>query len=121
MQILQINLNKSGKAQDLMLQYMRENKIGVALISEPNRIPGGNWFGEEYGLTAIHWGIDESCILAGRGKWYVAVESEGKILVSTYCLPNTGRVAFERLLEGIKNNIIAEYKKKKIIIGGGVA
>lgn len=55
MQIVQINLNKSKRAQDLMMQYMRENKIGIALISELNGIPRGNWFGEAYGMAAIHW------------------------------------------------------------------
>lgn len=75
MLILQINLNKSGRAQDLMTQYMHENKIGIALISEPNRIPGGNWIGDANGMVAIHWGIDEICALIGRGKEYVAVEN----------------------------------------------
>lgn len=74
--ILQINLNRSGKGQDLMTQHMHESKIGIALVSEPNRIPGGNWVGEAYGSVAIHWGIGESCALVARGRGYVAVESE---------------------------------------------
>lgn len=116
MQIVQINLNKSKRAQDLMMQYMRENKIGIALISELNGIPRGNWFGEAYGMAAIHWGIDEFCALVGRGRGYIAVESEESILVSTYCSPNIEKMAFERLLEDIENNIILKNKRK--IIGG---
>lgn len=119
MLILQINLNRSGKAQDLMSQYMRENKIGIALISEPNKIPGGNWFGEASGVAAIHWGMAESCVLVGRGKGFVAVESKGKSLVSTYCSPNVEKAVFVKLLEEIENNIIVKNKRRKIIIGGG--
>lgn len=96
---------------------MRENKIGIALISELNGIPRGNWFGEAYGMAAIHWSIDESCALVGRGRGYVAVESEGSILVSTYCSPNIEKIALERLLEDIENNIILKTKRRKIIGG----
>lgn len=98
-----------------MIQYMYENKIGIALISEPNRIPGGNWIGDANGMAAIHWSIDETCALIGQGKGYVAVESGGFILVSTYCSPNAEKEVFEKLLEDIENNMI--IKKRKIIIG----
>lgn len=53
MKIVQVNLNRSRAAQDLMIHYMRENKIKVALISEPNSIPKGNWIGDDKKLTAI--------------------------------------------------------------------
>lgn len=75
MKILQINLNRARGAHDLMLQYMRENGMGFALISEPNRIPKGNWIGDVKGLAAIHWGGEEPCVLINRGEGYVAIES----------------------------------------------
>lgn len=111
MRIVQINLNNSRRAQDLLTQYMRENKIGIALISEPNAIPRGNWLGESGGVAAIHWDRDEeSCALIERGRGYVAVERDGIILVRTYCSPNTGRVEFEKLLEELGDNIVNKYR-----------
>lgn len=115
--IVQINLNNSKGAQDLLTQYMRENRIDMALISEPNAIPRGNWLGVSSGVAAIHWGRDESCALVERGRGYVAIESGGVILVSTYCSPNVGRATFEKLLEDIGNNIVSKYRGKKILIG----
>lgn len=69
MHILQITLNNFKKAQDLMIQYMRENKI--ALVSESNIIPGGNWLGEAHGKAAIHWGLMSPAPWwdAGEGTW----------------------------------------------------
>lgn len=40
--IIQINLNRSRAAQDLMEQVMREQGAKLAIIAEPNRIPKGN-------------------------------------------------------------------------------
>lgn len=101
-----------------MMQYMRENKIGIALVSEPNVIPGGNWLGEARGAAAIYWEIDESGALVERGKGYVAVASEGYILISTYCSPNVGKREFVELLTEIEINDIAKNKGGKIIMGG---
>lgn len=118
MKILQINLNKASGAQDIMLQYMRENGMELALISEPNRIPKGNWIGDAKGLAVIHWGTGEPCALIRRGEGYVAVESGGYMLVSAYCSPNVEKKVFVRLLEDI-GSCIENYRGGKIIIGGG--
>lgn len=120
MKLLQINLNRSGRAQDLMYQYMHENKTGIALVSELTRIPGGNWIRDATGLVAIHWGTDESyaCALIGRGRGYVAVESKGIIFVSMYCSPNIGRIEFDKLLADVDNNVITRNRGMKIILGG---
>lgn len=53
---------------------MLENKIGIALVSEPNCIPRGNWIGDASGLVAVYWGAGEICAVARRGKGYVAIE-----------------------------------------------
>lgn len=117
MKLLQINLNRSGRAQDLMLQYMYENKIQLALVSEPNRIPRGNWLGDAIGL-AVHWGIGETCALVRRGKRYVVIEIGEYIIISTYCSPNVNREKFKKLLDEIGRNI-DDNRSRKIIMGGG--
>lgn len=117
MKLLQINLNRSGRVQDLMQQYMYENKIQLALVSEPNRIPRGNWLGDATGLAAVHWGIGESCALVRRGTGYVAIEIGEHIIISTYCSPNVNREEFKELLDEIGRNI-DDNRNRKIIIGG---
>lgn len=117
MKLVQINLNRSRGAQDLMLQYMRESKMAVALVSEPNRIPRGNWLGDMSGLAAIHWETDEPCALIRRGPGYVLVKYKGYILRSCYCSPNVDTNVFKNLLGNIGNTIVG-LDIQKIIIGG---
>lgn len=95
----------------MMMQYMLENKIGIALISEPNSVPRGNWLGDASGLVAIHWGVGETCALAGRGKGYVAIERGDYILVSTYCSPNVDKEELRKLLDEIECNIPINNRK----------
>ena len=51
--IIQINLNQSARAQDLLLQTMAECGIGLAVVAEPYRIPQNNGVGDLTGKTAI--------------------------------------------------------------------
>lgn len=117
MKILQINLNKSRGAQDLMLQYMYEKKAGIALISEPNKIPRGNWVEDTKGLAAVHWGREEPCALVRRGKGYVMIEWGEYKIISVYCSPNEKRDVFEKLLEDI-GECIGKHRGNKVIVGG---
>lgn len=99
-----------------MLQYMYEHKIGIALVSEPNRIPGGNWIGDAGGLAEVHWDKEEPCALVRRGEGYVSVECGEYILVSVYCSPNVEKKVFVKVLEDI-GNCIGNFKGDKVIIG----
>lgn len=115
--MLQINLNRSRGAQDLMQQYIREMRIEVAFVSEPSKIPGGNWLGDGGGLAAIHWSGGEPCALIKRGVGYVVAERGKYRLISVYCSPNVGRDVFVKLLEDI-GNFIGNHNEGKVIIGG---
>lgn len=55
--LVQINLNHCRRANDLLMQVMAERGSGVALISEPYRVPTGDpqWVGSPDGLAAITW------------------------------------------------------------------
>lgn len=100
-----------------MLQYMREGKVEVALVSEPNRVPGGNWLGDASGLAAVHWGTDEPCSLIERGWGYVFIEYKQHVLGSCYCSPNVDTNTFRRLLENVEN-VVSGVGARKILIGG---
>lgn len=117
MKIVQINLNKSRGAQDLIVQYMLESRMEVALVSEPNRIPRGNWLGDAYGLAAVYWSTDEPCSLSRRGSGYVFVKYKGYILGSCYFSPNANISDFRELLGNIEI-VVAGMGRQKIIIGG---
>lgn len=101
----------------MMTQYMYENKIEMALVSEPNVIPGGNWLGDATGLATVYWRMDETCTLVRRGKGYVAVEIGKFILISAYCSPNMDKEELEKMLEEIESRTWIG-KSKKVIIGG---
>ena len=51
--IVQINLNHSARAQDLLLQTMAERGLGLAVAAEPYRIPQRNGVGDTMGTVAV--------------------------------------------------------------------
>ena len=51
--IIQINLNHSARAQDLLLQTMAEYEIGLAVVAEPYRIPQDYGVGDTTDTAAI--------------------------------------------------------------------
>lgn len=117
MKILQINLNKSRAAQDLMVQVMREQGATIALVAEPNRIPTGNWWGDSLGVAAIYWETGEPCTLIGRGEGFIIIEWKGNVIASVYFSPNGVDNKFKELLREL-NRIIGSTANKKVLIGG---
>ena len=54
--LLQSNLGRSRRAQDLLFQTIRESEVALAVVAEPYRIPDAtNWVGDLDGLAAIIW------------------------------------------------------------------
>ena len=52
--LLQSNLGRSGRAQDLFFQTIRGSEVALAVVAEPYRIPDArNWVGDLDGLAAI--------------------------------------------------------------------
>lgn len=100
-----------------MMQYIFEKNIGIALVSEPNKIPRGNWLGDAKGLAAVYWDKEEPYALVRRGEGYVMVECGEYQLMSVYCSPNVEKEVFLKLLEEI-GNCIGNCKGDKVIIGG---
>lgn len=85
---IQANLNHSWGAQNLLAQYMSENSIDMALISEPRHIPEGNlWFGDSSGRAAITWcpnRLKDSCVLLHKDEGFVAVSLGEICFISCY-------------------------------------
>jgi len=52
--IVQINLNRQRRSNDLLLQFMRERRVSLAAISEPNSVPDDpEWMASMDGLVLI--------------------------------------------------------------------
>jgi hypothetical protein len=75
--LLQCNLGRSRRAQDLLLQTIREREVALVTVAGPYRVPDApNWIGDLDGLTAVTWtptlGAFDALLDLGGG--YLAVE-----------------------------------------------
>lgn len=100
--ILQANINRSRRAQDLLVHTMRERRVGLAVLSEPYVVPSHSlWFGDAYGSVCIVVnGGDGSppCTLVESGGGFVVVKWGTLIVAGCYASPNIGLASFEEFL-----------------------
>jgi len=90
--LLQINLNRAWRAEDLMTQMVAECESVVCIISEPLGVPDSpQWLASEDKLAAIYIGkiVNPGFVtLFQRGMRYVAVNMSKTLLISCYVSPN---------------------------------
>jgi hypothetical protein len=104
MPLLQTNLRRSRRAQDLLSQTIRESVVALAVVAEPYCIPDvPDWVGDLNGLVAVAWtpAMGLPSVLFDRGSDYIAVEWAGMVLMGVYVSPNNGLAAFEDFLDGV--------------------
>jgi hypothetical protein len=85
--LLQCNLGRSRRAQDLLFQTFGESEVALATVAEPYRDSDApTWIGELEGLTAVTWTptLGASGALLNRGRDYVADEWAGIEVVAVY-------------------------------------
>lgn len=103
MKILQVNLNHSRVAQDLLIHTAREGKFGLICISEPYNIPKG-WASDELNKAAImtlgYPGISD---IIFRGKGFVAVDWNN--ICYCYLSPNQVRNELEEILDDLLDKL----------------
>lgn len=89
---LQINLNRSYGAQNLLMQMMAEHGADIGIVSEPNNCPSANplWLVDVTGLAAIVWKTTLSfrCVPISRGRGYVVARCGDVVIASCYLSPN---------------------------------
>ncbi|XP_047370500.1 uncharacterized protein LOC124957532 [Vespa velutina] len=105
--VLQINLNHARRAQDILLQRMRENSVEIAVIAEPWWVPSGDerWFSSLGGTSLCAVLVGENgrpCSLVRRGLFYVAVKWGDSLVVSLYFPPSENINMFSRLLDELE-------------------
>jgi len=89
---LQANLNHVRQAQHLFMQSLAERDIGLAIVSEPYRIPddNSNWIGDDGGSAAVvrvAADLSPPLKLIGRGAGYAAAKWGPYNVISCYAPP----------------------------------
>ncbi|EFN69783.1 hypothetical protein EAG_00383, partial [Camponotus floridanus] len=108
---IQINLNRSWGALDLLRQYMVEADIGLAIVAEPpSRLEESNtYFKSLNDLAAILWrpeGLNNlSCRVLERGHGFVIAQMGNVCVTSCYVSPNVNNDIFCRTLDNLSNSI----------------
>ncbi|XP_011258888.1 uncharacterized protein LOC105252923 [Camponotus floridanus] len=101
--ILQCNINHCRIAQDLLAQYVLENKIGVAVISEPYRVGFTlDWISNTNNNVAIHWNpnyIRSSGVKKYEGEYILAVQWQEFCIIACYFPPNCNNDDYSDFLE----------------------
>lgn len=119
---LQINLNNSGYAQDLLSKYVLDRKISIVCVSEPGRIMTGNpyWHYSRSELAAIRWS-PAFCEAVGvpvfSGRDFVAFKFPDLCVLSVYISPNSGTEYFLDSLYELKNFCLTCASTRIIICG----
>ncbi|XP_011702048.1 PREDICTED: uncharacterized protein LOC105458440 [Wasmannia auropunctata] len=121
--IIQINLNRSPRAQDLLSQTMLDLDCGLACVSEPHRVPNDpRWArsSEQTPMAAVTWSgrtPPETVSVVTQGEGFVAVSWEGLIVVSCYFSPNKSINQFRMFLVAL-GDAVADYTNKALLVVG---
>ncbi|XP_035737761.1 uncharacterized protein LOC118448523 [Vespa mandarinia] len=120
--ILQININHAHRAQDLLAQRMREDRVEIAVIVEPWWFPPGDesWFSSlgETSISAVLVDECESpCSMVRRGRFYVAVKWGDSLVVSIYFPPSENINMFCRILDEIEE-LLATFPTLPELVAG---
>ncbi|XP_061704168.1 uncharacterized protein LOC133515612, partial [Cydia pomonella] len=119
--ILQANLNRSAKAQDLLAQSLAEWQIGVGIIAEPYSVPPrDNWAGDLDRLAAIVTNSSAGPLPLHRvekGHGYVAAWIGDTMVVGAYFSPNRSLAEFEQFLVEV-GSVIGRNRPGKLLVAG---
>jgi len=118
---IQANLNHCRVAQDLLIQYMVEQKVDVALVSDPHRIDSsGSWHADcGQGRAAIY--IPGGKVTIGnviRDSEFVAVRINGIQVYSCYASPNRPHAQYERFIGRLETSVRSISPDTPVLVAG---
>ncbi|XP_015376190.1 PREDICTED: uncharacterized protein LOC107170553 [Diuraphis noxia] len=118
---IQVNLNHCRVAQDLLYQYMVEEKVDIALLIDPHRIePTASWY-SNYGQqrTAIFTMSDRVTIAnVLKDPEFVSARINGVQVFSCYASPNQPLVGFTDFLQRLEDNIRTIPQGMPVLVTG---
>lgn len=118
--IIQANLNRCRAAQDLLLQYEVEKRVGISIITEPNRVPDDStWVCSEDRLSAIHWNprYTPGCgVMLEKRQHSISLGWNNFKIIATYISPNVDDDGFIEYLDELEEMI--QRMGANVIIGG---
>ncbi|XP_053994667.1 uncharacterized protein LOC128884966 [Hylaeus volcanicus] len=120
--ILQANLNHCRRAQDLMVYCLAEWPVGLAVASEPYRVPDHpHWIGDEEGLEAVwyhrHSATVPPCTVVERGRGMVLVKWGRFLLPGCYNSPNCSAAELERFLDRLGAMLVPYMAGPVLVLG----
>lgn len=123
--IIQINVNHSARAQDLLIQTMAEWDIDLGIIAEPYLVPlhRDNWAGDNSGSMAIvtrksgHKSQPCPFTVESKGDGFIVTKWDELVIVGVYFSPNKNLAMFERFLDRIET-AIRRFLFGSVIIAG---
>lgn len=102
--ILQVNLNRSSAAQDLLVREIAQEDINIAIIAEYHRCRQG-WVKDTGGGAAIWMRPDLPATRKGpTGNKFASMISHNTLVVSVYLPPNDPYESFYEAVEEIYNS-----------------
>lgn len=119
---LQVNLNHCKVAQDLLRQYLSEQKVDVALVSEPYSVPSdsSSWLVSSGTQRAAIWLVSEGFVVADihQDPEFITARLNGVQIFSCYASPNSTRDEFSNLLQRLEDRIRAVEPSVPVILAG---
>ncbi|XP_071640847.1 uncharacterized protein [Temnothorax longispinosus] len=100
--IIQVNLNKSRGAQDLLLHHAEELGAAVCVVSEPTRTPSSQqWFYSGNGLATLYISriARHPAVLLTKGRSSVIIKYGNICIASCYISPNTDYNGYSDFLD----------------------
>lgn len=121
MLVVQLNVNHSRAAQDLLIQRMVETGAGLACIAEPYIVPESHlWFGDLDSTAAIYWSPQKCRMevrLIGNSRGYVGIRIRGWRMYSVYLPSNKRRLDLENRLDRLADSVRRTGPSPFIIMG----
>lgn len=119
---IQSNLNHCSVAQDLIVQYMIEEKISIAVLSDPYRVKANSsaWLASSgQSKAAIYIAIDGVTIANVLiDPEFVTARINGVQVFSCYASPNQPREDFTNFLQRLENIIRTIPQGVPVLIAG---
>lgn len=115
--VIQLNLNHTRAAQDLLIQRTKEEEIDVALLSEPHRIIDSTSYTSDTTTSAaiLTSGNHATLEKYGRDEGFVRAKVKNIYFYSCYASPSWTIGEFQNMLDKIVDDA---RSKSPIVIGG---